>query len=112
MGELGRAALHGVEGFEGRAQLARGVEAHGQPAGAHLADLVGEALGVGPDAGRVPRPGRDHPPLGPRLSDGRRGERARAERGTAGEHGATIEVHGSFSAAWPPTWAATFLTGR
>ena len=79
MRQLGDALLDRIERLERRHQLARGVQLDGQAAGAHRADPVGEALGVDPDARRVLRPGRDHPPLDPLLRDRRRGERARPQ---------------------------------
>ena len=95
MGQLGVALLHRAERFERRYELARRVEAHRQATIAHPADLVGQALGIDPDPGRVFRPGGDHAPLSPLLGDGRCGERARPQSGAARQNGTSIHSHGS-----------------
>ena len=53
MHAVGGAALHGVEGLEGRHQLAGGEYLDGQPPAGRLADGLGEALRRGAAAGNI-----------------------------------------------------------
>jgi hypothetical protein len=92
VGHLGDVLLYRVEAFEGRHQLARGVQLDREPAAAHGTDAVRETLGVHPDARRVLRPGGHHPPVQGilRPDDGR----GTGDRGAgAGQDGATVHGH-------------------
>ena len=85
-----RALRDGIEGFEGRHQLAGGEQLDRDAPFGPVGDAVGEALRAGAEAGEVLRPRGDHLELSRPLRDRRRGEAGRGRgrrRGGAGKRG-------------------------